>query len=172
MSRSRPTHRHLPPRADEAMEVEAVIPRISNGDEDKCIGEAGRIRRTTLSITNLRQRNIDDNAAGQWCHGDLGVYVRGWLSLNRGRGRGRRNGTLLSTTTHPHGFHPFQTSPSPANRPPQALAGSDAAAAATTTTLHHRLVLPSSTIVRCSFYPHLYVSAQQSSPLLASSSLK
>ena len=66
-----------PPRADEAMEVEAVIPRISNGDEDKCIGEAGRIRRTTLSITNLRQRNIDDNAAGQWCHGDLGVYVDG-----------------------------------------------------------------------------------------------
>jgi hypothetical protein len=65
-----------PPRADEAMEVEAVAPRFANGDEDECIEEAGRIRRTTLSITDLRQRNIDDKAARQ-CRGDLGVYVDG-----------------------------------------------------------------------------------------------
>ena len=26
-----------PPRADEAMEVEAVAPRYANGDEDECI---------------------------------------------------------------------------------------------------------------------------------------
>ena len=32
----------------------------------------------------------------------------------------------------PHGFYPLQTSPSPANRSPLALAGSDATAAATT----------------------------------------
>jgi hypothetical protein len=44
-----------PPRADEAMEVEAVATRFANGDEDK----AGRIRRTTLSIADLRQRNIE-----------------------------------------------------------------------------------------------------------------
>ena len=44
-----------PPRADEAMEVEAVAPRFANGDED----EARRIRRTTLSIADLRQRNIE-----------------------------------------------------------------------------------------------------------------
>jgi hypothetical protein len=65
-----------PPRADETMEVEAVAPRFANGDEDECIEEAGRIRRTTLSITELRQHNIDDKAAGQ-CRGDLGVYVDG-----------------------------------------------------------------------------------------------
>ena len=40
--------------ADEAMEVEAVALRFANGDEDECIEEAGRMRRTTLSITDLR----------------------------------------------------------------------------------------------------------------------
>jgi hypothetical protein len=45
-------------------------------DEEECIEKAGRIRQTTLSITDLRQRNIDDEAAGQR-HGDLGVYVGG-----------------------------------------------------------------------------------------------
>ena len=50
----------FPPRADEAMEVEAVAPRFVNGDEDECIKEAEWIRRTTLSIADLRQRNIDD----------------------------------------------------------------------------------------------------------------
>ncbi len=41
-----------PPRTDEAMEVEAVAPRFTNGDEDECIEEAGRICRATLSITD------------------------------------------------------------------------------------------------------------------------
>ena len=45
-------------------------------DEEECIEEAGQIRQTTLSITDLRQPNIDDEAAGQR-HGDLGVYVGG-----------------------------------------------------------------------------------------------
>ena len=61
-----------PPRADEAMEVEAVAPRFANGDEEECIEEAGRIRQTTLSIIDLRQRNIDDKAAGQR-RGNFGV---------------------------------------------------------------------------------------------------
>ncbi len=40
-----------PPRADdEAMEVEAVAPRFANGDEEECIEEAGRIRKTGWSI--------------------------------------------------------------------------------------------------------------------------
>ena len=57
------------------MEVEAVVaPRFANGEEDGFIEEAGRIRKTTLSITDLRQRNIDDKAAGQR-RGDFAVYV-------------------------------------------------------------------------------------------------
>ena len=54
------------------MEVEAVAPRFANGDEEECIEEAGRIRQTTLSIIDLRQRNIDDKAAGQR-RGNFGV---------------------------------------------------------------------------------------------------
>ena len=65
------------PWADGAMEVEAVVaPRFANGEEVSFIEEAGRIRKTTLSITDLRQRNIDDKAAGQR-RGDLAVYVDG-----------------------------------------------------------------------------------------------
>jgi hypothetical protein len=67
-----------PSRADgdEEMEVEAVAPRFAEGDEEECIEEAGRIRHTTMSITDLRQRNAEDKAAGQRrC--DLGVYVDG-----------------------------------------------------------------------------------------------
>ena len=67
-----------PPRADGAMEVdEAVVaPRFANGEEDGFIEEAGLICQKTLSITDLRQRNIDDKAAGQR-RGDLAVYVDG-----------------------------------------------------------------------------------------------
>ena len=65
-----------PPRADKAMEVEAVAPRFANGDEEECIEEAGRVCQTALSITDLQQRNIDDKADGQ-CRGDLGVYIDG-----------------------------------------------------------------------------------------------
>ncbi len=65
------------PRAEGAMEVEAVVaPRFANGEDDGFIVEAGRIRKTTLSITDLRQRNIEDKAAGQR-RGDLVVYVDG-----------------------------------------------------------------------------------------------
>ena len=53
-----------------------VAPRFANGEEDGFIEEAGRIRKTTLSITDLRQRNIEDKAAGQR-RGDLAVYVDG-----------------------------------------------------------------------------------------------
>ena len=67
-----------PPRVDGAMEVDetVVAPRFANGEEDGFIEEVGRIRKTTLSITDLRQRNIEDKAAGQR-RGDLAVYVDG-----------------------------------------------------------------------------------------------
>ena len=66
----------LSPRADGAMEVdEAVVaPRFANGEEDGFIEEVGRIRKTTLSITDLRQRNLEDKATGQR-RGDLAVYA-------------------------------------------------------------------------------------------------
>ena len=59
------------------MEVEVGShPHFADGDEEECIEESGRIRQTTLSITDLRQRNAEDIAAGQRrC--DLGVYVDG-----------------------------------------------------------------------------------------------
>ena len=62
---------HIPPtadpqpRTDEAMmEVEAVAPRFAEGDEEECIEEALRPPTTTMSINDLRQRHIDDKAAG------------------------------------------------------------------------------------------------------------
>jgi hypothetical protein len=115
-----------PPRADEAMEVEAVAPRFANGDEDECIEEVGRIRRTTLSITDLRQRNINDKAAGQ-CRGDLGVYIDGSRLIVD---------VAVADATEPSYRRPPPPPPDESQSrepaPPQALAGSDAAAAATT----------------------------------------
>jgi hypothetical protein len=104
-----------PPRADEAMEVEAVAPRFANGDEDECIEEAGRIRRTTLSITDLRQRNIDDKAARQ-CRGDLGVYVDGSRLIVD---VAVADATAPSYRRPPPRHPPLRTSPSPVNRPPR-----------------------------------------------------
>ena len=72
----RPDAPPTPSRAAEAMEVEGGAPRFADGDEEEYIEEAGRIRRTTLSITDLRQRNTEDKAAGQR-RGDLGVFVDG-----------------------------------------------------------------------------------------------
>jgi hypothetical protein len=107
-----------PLRADEAMEVEAVAPRFAHGDEDECIEEAERIRRTTLSFTDLRHRNIDDKAAGQ-CRGDLGVYLDGSRLIVD---------VAVADVTAP----PSYRRPPPRLPPPpddsQALAGSNAAA--------------------------------------------
>ena len=99
-------------------------------NEDECIEEAGRIRQTTLSITNLRQRNIDDKAAGQR-HGDLGVYVGGSrLPVgNHGRGHGRPSYRRPPTPT---ASSPSRRVPLLRTGPHQALVGSDAAATATT----------------------------------------
>ncbi len=57
--------------------------------------------------------------------------LRRWLSLNRGRGRGRHNLTLL-LATNPTASTPSRRVPAANRRVPQTLAGSDATTAATT----------------------------------------
>ena len=107
------------------MEVEAVAaPRFANGEEDGFIEEAGRIRKTTLSITDLRQRNIDDEAVGQR-RGDLVVYVDGSRLIV--------DVAMADTTAPSYCRPPPRHPPPPDESPPQAFAGRDAAAAVTTT---------------------------------------
>jgi hypothetical protein len=121
-----------PPRAEGAMEVEAVVaPRFADGEEDGFIEEAGQIRKKTVyhRPSTAQHRGQSRRAAPRRPRS-----LRGRLPLNRGRGCGRRNRTLLSPTT-PTASTPLQTSPSLAkNQPPQAFAGRDVAAAVTKTT--------------------------------------
>jgi hypothetical protein len=101
-----------------------VAPRFANDEEDGFIEEAGRIRKTTLSITHLRQRNIEDKAAGQ-CRCDLAVYVDGSRLIVD---------VAVADATAPSYRRPSPRHPPPPDEsPPQAFAGRDAAAAVTTT---------------------------------------
>ena len=94
-------------------------------DEEECIEEAGQIRQTTLSITDLRQPNIDDEAAGQR-HGDLGVYVGGSrLIVDVAMAD-------ASALSYPTASSPSKRVPLLRTGPHKALVGSDAAATATT----------------------------------------
>ena len=108
-------------------------PRFAKGEEDGFIEEGGRIRKQDNFVYHrpsaAQHRGQSRRAAPRRPRS-----LRGRLSLNRERGYGRRNRTLLSPTTPTAAsILSGRTSPSPAkNRPPQAPAG---CAAAVTTSL-------------------------------------